>query len=66
MKINRWRCWYDVKPLYFSMENLGYVLVSGGILSRPFELIWKKDETVLRFDWWDDVEVWLKEKGGIK
>jgi hypothetical protein len=48
------------------MENLGYVLVSGGILSRPFELIWKKDETVLRFDWWDDVEVWLKEKGVIK
>jgi hypothetical protein len=64
--MNRWRSWYDVKPLYFSMENLGYYLVSGGRLSRPFKLIWKKGESILQFDWWDDLEVWLKDKGEVK
>lgn len=66
MQINRWKCWSDVKPLYSAMEALGYGLVSGGMLSRPFELIWEKDGSVLRFGWWDDVEMWLKENGVIK
>lgn len=66
MKTNRWKCWADVKPLYFAMEKLGYGLVRGGLLSEPFKLVWQKEGSVMRFDWWDDVERWLKAKGVIK